>query len=107
MVHLVRAVADVDVKLFGGEVGYLPAQLGDVQHKVVIPHGFHFREESVSFRRVTIINYARRHLRARGHSDGARDGSNGVDIEVSRHHTVSVSNFQSIEVSTDDWMVHF
>ena len=34
-------------------------------------------------------------------------GSNGIDIKVSRHHTVSVSNFQSIEVSTDDWMVPF
>ena len=31
-----------------------------------------------------------------------RAGSNGIDIEVSRHHTVSVSNFKSIEVSTDD-----
>ena len=29
-------------------------------------------------------------------------GSNGIDIEVSRHHTVSVSNFQSIEVSSAD-----
>ena len=35
-----------------------------------------------------------------------RAASNGIDIEVSRHHTVSVSNFQSIRVSTDDWMVH-
>ena len=34
-------------------------------------------------------------------------GPNGIDIEVSRHHTVSVSNFQCIEVSTDDGMVHF
>ena len=31
-----------------------------------------------------------------------RAGQNGIDIEVARHHTVSVSNFQSIEVSTDD-----
>ena len=34
-------------------------------------------------------------------------GSNGIDIELSRHHTVSVSNFQSIEVLTDDWMINF
>ena len=34
-----------------------------------------------------------------------RAGSNGIDIEVSRHHTVS--HFQSIEVSTDNGMVHF
>ena len=34
-------------------------------------------------------------------------GSNGIDIKVSIHHTVSVSNFQSIEASTDDGMVHF
>ena len=33
---------------------------------------------------------------------------NGIDIEVSRHHhMVSVSNFQRIKVSTDDWIVHF
>ena len=25
---------------------------------------------------------------------------------VSRHHTISVSNFQSIKVSADDWMVN-
>ena len=31
----------------------------------------------------------------------SRTGSNGIDIEVSKHHTVSVWNFQSIEVSTD------
>ena len=35
-----------------------------------------------------------------------RAGQNGIDIEVSRHHTVSVSNFQSIKVSTDNWMVY-
>ena len=34
-------------------------------------------------------------------------GPNGIDIEVLRHHTVSISNFQCIKVSTDDWMVHF
>ena len=28
-----------------------------------------------------------------------------IHIKVSRHHTVSISNFQSIEVSTDDRMV--
>ena len=32
----------------------------------------------------------------------SRTGSNGIDIEVSRHHAVSVSNFKSIKVSTDD-----
>ena len=37
----------------------------------------------------------------------SRAGSNGIKIEVSRHHTVSVSNCQSIEVSTDDWTVNF
>ena len=37
----------------------------------------------------------------------SRAGSNGIDIEVSRHHAVSVSNFQSIKVSTDDCMVPF
>ena len=31
--------------------------------------------------------------------------SNGIDIEVSGHHTVSVSNFQSIELSSVDWIV--
>ena len=31
-----------------------------------------------------------------------RAGSNGIDIEVSRRHPVSVSNFQNIAVSTDD-----
>ena len=36
-----------------------------------------------------------------------KDGSNGIAIEVSMHHTVSVSNVQSIEVSTDDGMVYF
>ena len=36
-----------------------------------------------------------------------RAGSNGIDIKVSRRHTVSVSNFQSIEVATGDWMVNF
>ena len=36
----------------------------------------------------------------------ARAGSNGIDIEVSRHRTISVSNFQSIKVSTDDGMVN-
>ena len=36
-----------------------------------------------------------------------RAGPNGIDIEVSRHHTVLISNFQGIEVSTDDGMVHF
>ena len=36
-----------------------------------------------------------------------RAGLNGIDIEVSRHHTVSVSNFQSIKLSIDDWMVYF
>ena len=36
-----------------------------------------------------------------------RARSNGIDIEVSRHHMVSVSNFKSIEASTDDWLVHF
>ena len=35
-----------------------------------------------------------------------RAGSNGIDIEVLRHHTVSVSNLQSIPVSqTDEGMV--
>ena len=33
--------------------------------------------------------------------------SNDIDIKVSRQHTVSASNFQSIKVSTDDGMVHF
>ena len=28
--------------------------------------------------------------------------TNGIDTEVSKHRTVSVLNFQSIEVSTDD-----
>ena len=36
-----------------------------------------------------------------------RAGSGGSDVEVLMHHTVSVSNFQSIEVLTDDRMVHF
>ena len=36
-----------------------------------------------------------------------KDGSNGIAIEVSMHHTVSVSNVQSIKVSTDDGMVYF
>ena len=36
-----------------------------------------------------------------------RSGSNGVDIEVSRHYALSVLNFQNIAVSTDDWMVYF
>ena len=31
-----------------------------------------------------------------------RAGSNSIDIKVLRHHTVSVSNFQSM----DDWIVH-
>ena len=31
-------------------------------------------------------------------------GSNGIDIVVSRHHTVSVSNFQSIRASTV-WLI--
>ena len=39
--------------------------------------------------------------------NGARYRSNGIDIEVLRRHTVSVSNFQSIKVSTDDGMVRF
>ena len=34
-------------------------------------------------------------------------GPNGIDFEVSTHRTVSVSNFQSIKISTDDWMVNF
>ena len=34
-------------------------------------------------------------------------GSNGVDIEVSKRHTVSVSNYRRIKASTDDGMVHF
>ena len=34
-----------------------------------------------------------------------RAGSNGIDIEVSWHHTVSVSNVQSIEVSSVDWIL--
>ena len=38
-------------------------------------------------------------------SDCSRAGSNGIDIEVSRHHLVSASSFQGIEVSTDDRMV--
>ena len=36
-----------------------------------------------------------------------RARSNVIDIEVSRHHTSSVSNFQSIKLSTDDWIVIF
>ena len=44
-------------------------------------------------------------LKPRGNA--GRAGSNGIDIEVSRHHTVSVSNFQNIEASTDNRMVHF
>ena len=32
-----------------------------------------------------------------------RAGSNGVDIGISRHHTVSVSNFQIV----DHWMANF
>ena len=36
-----------------------------------------------------------------------RAGPNGTDMEVSRHHMVSVTNFQSIKVSTDGRMVHF
>ena len=32
--------------------------------------------------------------------------SNGIDIKILRHHTVSVSNFQSIKVSTDDEVVN-
>ena len=35
----------------------------------------------------------------------AERGSCGTDIKVSTHHTVSVSSFQSIEVSSFDWMV--
>ena len=31
----------------------------------------------------------------------------GIDIEVSRQHKVSVSDFQGIEVSTDDRLVNF
>ena len=31
-----------------------------------------------------------------------RAKSNGIAIEVSRHHTVSVSHFRSIKVSNDD-----
>ena len=45
-------------------------------------------------------NYVRHGIR-----DRARP--NGIDIEVSRHRTVTISNFQCIEVSTDDWMVRF
>ena len=37
----------------------------------------------------------------------SRAGANGIDIEVLGHHTISVSNFQSIEVSTGDRVVHF
>ena len=29
-----------------------------------------------------------------------------IDIEVSKHHIVSMSNFQCIKVSTGDWMVN-
>ena len=36
-----------------------------------------------------------------------RAGSDDIDIKVSRHRTVSVSNAQSIKVSTDGRMVHF
>ena len=36
-----------------------------------------------------------------------RTGSNYIDIEVSRHHAVSVSNFQNIKVLTNDRMVNF
>ena len=35
-----------------------------------------------------------------------RAGLNGSDIEVLRQLTISVSNFQSIKVSTDDRIVH-
>ena len=35
-----------------------------------------------------------------------RAGSNGIDIKVSRHHTITVSNFYSINGATGDWMVH-
>ena len=44
-------------------------------------------------------------LKPRGNA--GRAGSNGIDIEVSRHHTVSVSNFQNIEASTENRMVNF
>ena len=37
----------------------------------------------------------------------SRAGSNDIDIKVSRHHAVSVSNFQSIGVSTDNGAVLF
>ena len=41
-------------------------------------------------------------------SINVRAGSNGdVNIKVLRHHTVSVSNFQSNKIPTDDGMVHF
>ena len=34
-----------------------------------------------------------------------RAGSNGIDIEVSLHHTVSVSNFQSIKFRLDSSVI--
>ena len=37
-------------------------------------------------------------------SAATRVGSKRIDIEVSSHHMVSVSNFQSIEVSSVDWI---
>ena len=40
-----------------------------------------------------------------GEETDSRAGSNRIDIELSSHHMVSASNFQSIEVSGVDWIV--
>ena len=45
------------------------------------------------------LEYFQLHL----YSVPARAGSNVIDIEVSWHHTVSVSNIQSIDVTSIDW----
>ena len=54
--------------------------------------------------RLPVVPLARGAAHRRPTADGGV-ASDGVDFKVPRHRTVPVSNSQSIEVSSDDWIV--
>ena len=55
-------------------------------------------------RHLVHVEVSRRLVQAPGgrHREGVTADSNDSDVEVSRHHAVSVANFQSFAVSTDE-----